>query len=353
MSFYLSLAGILAALMLLLPLAAAGFLLPTPPAAQSTTVGAPADQSVHTTSEPSSSQEEAQLPTADYSLAEPFTLYDSSSGKLLQVSQREYVLGALCAEMPPTFHLEALKAQAVAAHSYALCEKLQQAAAPSPENYGADFVVDTANWKRYVTQEQVKERFGEKYEQWYPKMEQAVDAVLADLLIWEGEPVVAAYHSMSNGVTESAENVWVGSAPYLTPVESEGDLLAPDYEVTTTFTPEELREKLLAQLPDITLEGDPSGWFGAEERSPSGYCTEVELGGQPVEGKQVRTALGLRSTDWTIDYTGGSFSITTRGYGHGVGLSQYGADYMARQGSDYAAILAHYYPGATLSHMRD
>lgn len=159
---------------------------------------------------------------------------------------------------------------------------------------------------------------------------------------------MAAYHSMSSGTTEDASNVWTGSEPYLVPVESFGDTLAPDYETTERFPVQEVAEKLQNAWPDISLGEDPAGWLKVTERSEGGYVTGMTAGDRAIHGKELRSLLGLRSSDFTVACDGASFTFTVRGYGHGVGLSQYGADYLARQGATFDEILAHYYPGATL-----
>ena len=273
-----------------------------------------------------------------------FDILDERTGEVFTVSAKEYTRGALAAEMPPTFHPEALKAQAVAAHTYALHQKQVR------EGEGYDLTADPENWKSYTTQEIFFERYGQAAPAYWQAICDAADAVAPYLLAYEGEPIVAAYCSMSAGQTEDAGNVWEGGAPYLVPVESPGDTRAPDYETTACFSAEEMRQLLLAAWPQAQLEGDPSGWIVVGERSESGYVTQVEVGGIQAHGKELREALDLRSSWMEISYTAAQgFSILVRGYGHGVGLSQYGADYMARQGASFDEILLHYYPGTTLT----
>ncbi len=175
-----------------------------------------------------------------------------------------------------------------------------------------------------------------------------MDAVYNQLLLYEDEPIAAAYHAISNGTTEGSENVWGRHLPYLQPVRSDGDLLAPGYEKQQIYTAEEMQKTILSAFPQAVLGEDPGEWLIITQRSPSGYVTAMEIGGVPVTGLEFRSALGLRSSDFTAEQNGGVFTVTTAGYGHGVGLSQYGADYMARQGSSYQEILAHYYQGSQL-----
>ncbi|WP_308754432.1 stage II sporulation protein D [uncultured Anaerotruncus sp.] len=277
-----------------------------------------------------------------------FRVLDERTGKVFEVSARDYVRGALAAEMPPTFHPEALKAQAVAAHTYALRLKEQNRAAPDETLKGADFSADPQGWKSYTTEALFRERYGELADAYWKAVCGAADEACPYLLTWEGEPIVAAYHSMSSGTTEDASNVWTGSEPYLVPVESFGDTLAPDYETTERFPVQEVAEKLQNAWPGISLGEDPAGWLRVTGRSEGGYVTGMTAGDRAIHGKELRSLLGLRSSDFTVACDGAFFTFTVRGYGHGVGLSQYGADYMARQGATFDEILAHYYPGAAL-----
>lgn len=276
---------------------------------------------------------------------ENFRILNEQTGKIFEVSPKEYVRGALAAEMPPTFHPEAMKAQAVAAHTYALCRREQARA--NGEN--ADFSADPENWKVYTTEKLFRERYGDLADAYWSSICQAADAVTGYILTYEGEPIVAAYHSMSSGKTEDASNVWTGGKPYLVPVDSFGDTLAPDYRMTVIFSAEELAAALRKAWPDLVLEGDASGWIGEAQRSESGYVTKLAVGNQTVSGADFRTALNLRSSDFTVSCDGGDFTFKVVGYGHGVGLSQYGADYMARQGASFDEILLHYYQGASIS----
>ena len=190
-----------------------------------------------------------------------------------------------------------------------------------------------------------KKNGGIEYEERASLIDQAVQAVSGIALLYNGEPADAVYHSISAGKTESAEVVWGSAVPYLVPVESVGDLLAPDYLSSATFTPDELREKLSTLC---ALEGEPADWIGECDYSSSGTVKTIQLAGVTLTGQQIRSALELRSANFDLTYQEGSFVFTVRGYGHGVGMSQYGAQCMAQQGSSYTEILSWYYPGCTV-----
>ena len=285
-------------------------------------------------------------PVAD---AESFAIYNTATSKVETVSVQDYVRGAVAAEMPPSFHLEALKAQAVAAHTYALYRQNLSRLSPDPVIQNADFSADPDHGKGYMTEEMARERYGDQFELYWSKICEAADSTLGYVLTYDGQPILAAYHSTSNGETEDAVNVWSASVPYLVPVESEGDLLAPDFATTETFTPKEVRALFSTAYPSHTFPASQEDWFVVKERSDSGYVTQIQVGDQILHGKEVRQVLGLKSSDFTVSFQNGTFAFQVEGYGHGVGLSQYGADYMARQGATFDEILTHYFTGAKLS----
>ncbi len=293
-------------------------------------------------------KDNAQTPTTEKLKLEGFKVLDKSSGKVLKVSEKDYVIGAVASEMPATFHTEALKAQVVAAHTYAVRLREQQREKPTEALKGADFEADPSNFQGFLTESAAKARFGENFDSYWKKISDAVESVYTEILVYEDQPIVAAYHSMSGGKTEAAENVWGNATAYLKPVDSEGDKLAPEYQSTASFPAADVKAALQKADSAVALGDDASKWFGEPTRSDSGTITSIPVGGKTWTGAQVRTALNLRSANFTVSYTDGNFTFTTLGYGHGVGLSQYGADYMARQGKTYKEILLHYYSGAAL-----
>lgn len=153
---------------------------------------------------------------------------------------------------------------------------------------------------------------------------------------------------MSNGRTEASENVWGTALPYLVPVDSSTDTTADNYEYTLNLSAAQLQQLLAERLGIAADLSQQAQWFGTPVLTPSGYVDSLPVCGQPVQGTALRKALGLRSTCFTVVWQSGTFSFTTRGYGHGVGMSQWGAKALAEQGADYRAILAHYYPGTEL-----
>ena len=282
--------------------------------------------------------------TPDTPSAEPAVcrFEDTSTGQVVELPIREYVLGAVAAEMPVSWPDEALKAQAVAAHSYALYCRDHSAA----EN-GAWLIADPARRHGCLTEPVLRSYWGTAYEANYARLSALVDAVLEDVLFYDGAPACTSYFAISNGQTEASENVWGSALPYLTPVDSSTDRFADNYEFTLTLSAGQVQQALSALGLTADLAA-PERWFGTAELTPSGYIRSMPVCGQNISGTALRQALSLRSTCFTVTYQSGNFSFTTRGYGHGVGMSQWGAKAMAEQGSDYTTILAHYYPGTSL-----
>lgn len=278
---------------------------------------------------------------------EAFKVLDITTGKVEEISVYDYVVGAVCAEMPATFEPEALKAQAVAAHTYAQRQKEKAMTAPDKELNGAYFSNDSSKYQAYFTENQAKQYYGDNYEQYIKKIREAVSDVEDEILVYEDEPIIAAFHSMSSGTTESAENVWGSKVDYLIPVESDYDTEAPKYMEEYEYTADEVKERLENAFDGIKLDDKPEKWFSDVSKSKSNTVLEIKAGNLTVTGQEIRAALSLRSASFDIEYDDG-FKITTRGYGHCVGMSQYGANAMAKDGKTYKEILEHYYPNTNL-----
>jgi stage II sporulation protein D len=281
--------------------------------------------------------------------SEPYKVLDVESGEVMEVPVRDYVIGAVCAEMPADFGEEALKAQAVAAHTYAERRRISERSSPTAELRGADFSNDTAKYQGFFTKEKAKECFGEKFSENYAKIAAAADEVLPYIITYENAPIIAAFHSMSPGFTESAENVWGASVDYLVEVDSRSDLTAPHFREKKEYTREELKTALEAAFPGIVLGDDIKKWIEVLTTSDPGTVLTASVGNMTVTGGELRDALGLRSASFEYAADSSGAVITTKGFGHGVGMSQYGANAMAAAGKSWREILEHYYPGCTVT----
>ncbi|MDE7121064.1 MAG: stage II sporulation protein D [Oscillospiraceae bacterium] len=277
-----------------------------------------------------------------------YHVLDITTNEILEVPVREYLIGAVGAEMPASFEPEALKAQAVAAHTYA--ERQVLLAASRSDLQGADFSNDPDQYQAFHTQQQLQKLYGDNFTLYYQKISDAVDAVLPEILCYDDEPIIAAFHAISAGKTESARNVWGSAITYLQSVDSSSDCNAPSYEQDCSYSAEQIQEMLSAAHSGLLLGTDTANWFGEPVCSDAGTILQIPVGTSIFTGQELRSVLRLRSACFTISYDKKSkmFTFRTKGYGHSVGMSQYGANAMALQGSNYQEILAHYYPDTVL-----
>ena len=256
-----------------------------------------------------------------------------------------YLVGVVRAEMPASFHREALKAQAVAARTYTLY-KIQ-----SGGNHGdqADICTDSTCCQAYISEERARANWGGNADDYEAKVETAVSETDGQAILYGGVPILAVFHSSSAGLTRAAGEVWMNDLPYLQAVESpeETDRI-PNYYSRVEFTAADCKAKLLAVFPEADLSGPVSGWLKNAVTDRAGSVETVEVGGVTVNGARARPALGRRSACFDWEVQDGKLVFYVTGYGHGVGLSQYGADKMAEEGADYREILTHYYTGVTV-----
>ncbi len=265
-----------------------------------------------------------------------FKICNSENGQITEMSAEDYIFGVVAAEMPALYEKEALKAQAIAAYTFACTRKAENA----EKDY--DITTDPSSDQSFITEKEAREKWGEKAEEYIKKIRSAVEETKNYMITYNKKPIIAVYHAISSGKTESAKDVWDADLEYLTAVESEGDKLATNYKSQSTYTEAELK----AALADaVELSGNPAEFFGNITRTASGGVKTLTVCKKELSGTRLRTLLNLRSSNFTVNYADNKFTFTVLGYGHGVGMSQNGADYMAKQGSDFKEILTHYYKG--------
>ena len=262
----------------------------------------------------------------------------TSSGKVESVVTKDYLVGCVASEMLPTYHKEALKAQAVVSYTYVLYLLSQ------PYSDEADITDNSAVHQAYRNKKELKEKWGDRYEECISLVEEAVDEVEGEYLTYDGIIIKPAYHAMSSGRTNSALDVWGKDIPYLQSVTSDGDKLSPKLVSTYDFTLEEMKEKLSA----CSGESFDEVQIGESETNGGGYVKKLVISGVSFTGEKLRTAFSLRSGAFTLEKHGENYRFTCTGYGHGVGMSQNGAEYMAKNGFTYDEILRHYYQGTEI-----
>ncbi len=278
-----------------------------------------------------------QTPITNTQIKE-FLVKDTQTGEITNVAVSDYIYGVVAAEMPAEYESEALKAQAIAAYTYAVFKSQKNSA----EGYHItnDYKVDQA----FITKQEAREKWQDKADFYEQKIVAAVNAVGGKYIDYNGEPILALYHAISGGKTESCEAVFGNSLPYLCGVDSSGDVLNPDYQKTQSFTPEQFSSAL---KESVELSGEPINWITEVKTQENGYIQSVTVGGVTIKGTEIRKLLGLRSANFDVAF-GENFDFTVRGYGHGVGLSQSGANYLAKQGKTAEEIINWYYPGCTI-----
>jgi len=247
----------------------------------------------------------------------------------------DYLTGVILAEIPGSFHMEAKMAQAVVARTYAL--RTVQTTRKHP---GA-VCSDSNCCQGYLSVQDYLASGGSM--EIVTAAQHAVHETEGMVLTYEGELIDATYFSCSGGQTEDAVAVWGSDVPYLQSVPSPGEQIAAHYTDTVTFTPTQFCNAL-----GTKLQGSPTGWFGSTVYTEGGGVASMVIGGRRYTGTQLRSLLGLRSTAFTVKIEEGNIRITTKGFGHRVGMSQYGAQAMALAGKNYEQILRHYYQGTVL-----
>ena len=254
-------------------------------------------------------------------------------GRVVSLELEDYVTGVVGAEMPALFSSEALKAQAVIARTYAL-----------KANSMGRTLSDNESSQSYKDNGELVSMWGSNYSSYYSKIKDAVNSTNGVYLTYNGNYIEAVYHSTSNGRTEDSSNVWGNSFPYLVSVDSVYDNSNPSFSISKTFSYSDLSSKLGFSV-------DANTEFNVLGHTSGGRVSDISVGGVNFSGVSFRSMLGLRSTDFDISKIDDGVVITTRGYGHGVGMSQYGANGMAKAGYSYRDILLHYYPGVVIEHL--
>lgn len=267
--------------------------------------------------------------TTNSSVSE-ITVY-RSNGSVINLNMTDYLIGVVSSEMPASFNFEALKAQSILARTYAL--KAKQTGKK---------LTDTVSTQSYIDIDQMKNKWGNSFNTYYNKIKNAVENTNGEYLSYNGNYIEALYHSTNNGKTESSLDVFGNYYPYLISVSSEYDKNASSYLRTINMPLDTISNKL-----GLSLNNDSV--ISILSYTDGGNIKEININGNNFSGKKVRELLGLRSADFDISISDNNANITTRGYGHGVGMSQYGANGMANAGYSYKDILSHYYPGTTLT----
>ncbi|WP_342433549.1 stage II sporulation protein D [Neobacillus sp. FSL H8-0543] len=267
-------------------------------------------------------------------------VYRSAIGKIENVQLEDYLVGVVAAEMYADFEDEALKAQALTARTYIVKKMLSKDKMGVPD--GAQ-VTDTQLHQVYHSDEELRKKWDKDYERKRSKVLAAVRATSGQILTYNGEAIDASFFSTSNGYTENSEDYWSNELPYLRSVSSPWDKDSPKFSSQKVMSVKDFEAKLGVKV------GSDSTIGKIVERTTGKRVAKVDFNGKVLTGKEIREALELQSSDFAWERKGSKIVISTKGYGHGVGMSQYGANGMAVEGKDYKEIVKHYYQGVEIS----
>ncbi|MBO4941549.1 MAG: stage II sporulation protein D [Clostridia bacterium] len=272
-------------------------------------------------------------------ISDTITTLNVKTSATEKIPMETYLVGVLAAEMPASYEEEALKAQAVAARSYIISKM----GGGNPDHPEAQVCTDPNHCKGWLSEEDAKSKWktADKNKYW-KKLTNAVKATNGEYMTYNAEVVEAFFFASSGGKTENSEDVWSSSRPYLRSVESYGEALSKNNVSTVTFTRSQFAEKLNPHLSQpLDLSKPPS--ISEPQRTEGGSVSTINIAGKTFKGTELRSIFGLKSANFTVSATDATVTFTVKGYGHGVGMSQTGANYMAKEGHTYKEILSHYY----------
>lgn len=274
---------------------------------------------------------------SDLNAIDEFRVYISGSEKVQNVETQQYILGVVSAEMSADSSKEALKAQSIAAYTFAYRKYLQS----KSSSLDYDVTDDPSLDQGYLDSEGRKKKWGDKTSENEKKILEAINEIKNMLIVYKGEPILAAYHAISPGNTESAKNVWGTDYPYLQSRSSAYDLLSPNYLSEVRSNTADFTKKMTSL--GATPTGQAEKYIGKSNKTSAGIVDTITLCGKSFKGSQIRQAFNLRSSAFDISFKDNTFIFSVTGYGHGVGMSQFGANYMAQQGNTFEEIINAYY----------
>ena len=282
----------------------------------------------------------------DYKNYGTIKLLHEATNEVEEVDLDTYLCNVVSAEMPVDFELEALKAQAIVARTYTIY-KIQ-----NKKHENADVCDNSSCCQAWISKEDRLVRWDEdKRQSNWEKIEKCVNETKGKIITYEGKPINAFFHSNSGGTTELPVNVWGGGSqyPYLQIVETAGEDGYTQYQSEVVLSQDELIEKLKTKYQDITIDFNNNEDLKILEYTDSGRVKTVKFGNHEISGTEVRTLFELKSTNFEIIKEDKNIKFTVKGYGHGVGMSQTGADSLAKQGKNYEEIIKHFYVGVEIS----
>ena len=276
-----------------------------------------------------------QIENTDY-----FKVYIKDLDETVTLSALDYITGVVAAEMPAVYNEEALKAQAVTSYTYACYIREHARSDRDSAIKGADLSDQSSSYQAYRDKESLKKLWGSDFDLYYGKIRSAVSEVIGKMIVYDDEPIMAAFHAMSWGRTEDCKNVWGGDVSYLSSVDSHEDSTSSSFINTYSFTKAQFCSALSINSDSIEI--------GEITRTAAGMVDTVQINGKSYSGIKLRSLFSLASPCFTLSEINGYYVFTTKGKGHGVGMSQYGPNQLALEGYDYEDIIKHYYSGVKI-----
>ena len=286
-------------------------------------------------------EQEVETTIYDYQKYKTIKLFHSGSGQIEELPIDEYLYGVVSSEMPANFEIEALKAQAIVARTYTIYQIMNN----SGKHPGADICDNSSCCQAWISKDERLSKWAlEEAESNWNKIVDAVNSTSGKIITYQNKPINAFFHSNSGGKTESSLNIWGGiDYPYLKSVETAGEEGYTQYSSEAKFTKEELLNKLKEKYEDCEIDYSQENCIQILEYTTSGRVKTIKFGNKEIAGTEARTILGLRSTNFTFTISGDEIIFSVIGYGHGVGMSQTGADALAKSGSNCEEIIKHFY----------
>ena len=284
----------------------------------------------------------------DYKQYNTIKLLHTETGEIEEINLDEYLYGVVSAEMPANFHEEALKAQSLVARTYTIYKIVN-----GSKHEGADICDSASCCQAWISKENRFAKWNEsEAENNWKKIVSAVEATKGQIITYEGKPINAFFHSNSGGTTETATNVWGGTNyPYLQTVQTSGEDAYTQYSSNVTLTKDEVIQKIKEYHSDAQINFENENEIQILENTESGRVKTIKFGNIQISGVETRTIFGLRSAKFTVKIEGDNVIFEVLGYGHGVGMSQTGADSMAKLGNNYETIIKHYYTGVEIKNV--
>ena len=286
-------------------------------------------------------EQEVETTIYDYQKYKTIKLFHSGSGQIEELPIDEYLYGVVSSEMPANYEAEALKAQAIVARTYTIYQIMNN----SGKHPGADICDNSSCCQAWISKDERLSKWApEEAESNWNKIVDAVNSTSGRIITYQNKPINAFFHSNSGGKTESSLNIWGGiDYPYLKSVETAGEEGYTQYSSEAKFTKEELLNKLKEKYEDCEIDYSQENCIQILEYTTSGRVKTIKFGNKEIAGTEARTILGLRSTNFTFTISGDEIIFSVIGYGHGVGMSQTGADALAKSGSNCEEIIKHFY----------